>query len=174
MYKTDRKSAKLSIEEAAFKLNIATRTLCNYEAGKSIPPPETVLAMSEEYRSPKLTRWYCRTECAIGQAYCYELLNNVDLSPMAIITKYRQEEREAAEAIENLALLMLNRSNRASCTEDELEQIERWSLELLDLEHVIETLKLRLWSFIDVKGLVRKHNNKCIEKRYYVPEKTAC
>jgi len=166
MYKQTRKNAKLSIEEAAFQLHIAPRTLCKYEAGESLPRPETAKAMGEVYKTPSLTMLYCRKECAIGRAYCYEVLNNVDLSPIAILTKYRQEEREAHEALKNLAELMLNKHGREDCTEEELRELRRWTLEMLDLEHVIETLKLRLWDFLDVADLVNEHNQKCLEKRY--------
>lgn len=125
--------------------------------------------MGQVYKAPAMTMLYCRRECAIGRAYCYEVLNNVDTSPTAILTKYRQENREANEAVENLAVLMLNKRGRQDCTEEELQQIWRWALELLDLEHVIEVLKLRLWDFVDVRQLVEEHNRKCLGKRYYDP-----
>jgi len=125
--------------------------------------------MGQVYKAPAITMLYCRRECAIGRAYCYEVLNNVDTSPTAILTKYRQENREANEAVENLAVLMLNKRGRQDCTEEELQQIWRWALELLDLEHVIEVLKLRLWDFVDVRQLVEEHNRKCLGKRYYDP-----
>jgi len=85
---------------------------------------------------------------------------------MAILAKYRQEEREANEALERLAGLMLNKRSGRDCTETELKEIWRWSLEMLDLEHVIETLKLRLWDFLDVAALIREHNLKCLDMRY--------
>jgi transcriptional regulator with XRE-family HTH domain len=169
MYKQARKQAGLSIEEAAFRLHIGTRTLCKYEAGETLPAPEVALAMGQLYRAPALTMLYCRKECAIGRAYCYNLLNNVDLSPIAILSKYRQEEREAHEALERMTELMLNKRGRDDCTEAELRELYRWALEMLDLEHVIETLKLRLWDFLDVRQLMAEHNRKCEEKRYYDP-----
>jgi len=167
MYKQTRKQARLSIDEASFQLHIAPRTLCKYEAGESLPSPETALAMGKVYKAPVLTMLYCRKECAIGRSYCYDVLNNVDTSPAAILTKYRQEEREAHEALEHMAELMLNKRGRKECTEVELKELYRWSLEMLDLEHVIETLKLRLWDFLDVADLVKDHNRKCLEKHYY-------
>lgn len=169
MYKQARKQAGLSLEEAAFRLHVGVRTLCKYEAGETLPSPEVALAMGQVYKAPAMTMLYCRRECAIGRAYCYEVLNNVDTSPTAILTKYRQENREANEAVENLAVLMLNKRGRQDCTEEELQQIWRWALELLDLEHVIEVLKLRLWDFVDVRQLVEEHNRKCLGKRYYDP-----
>lgn len=170
MYREARKQARLSIEEAAFQLHIAPRTLCKYEAGETLPGPETALAMGQVYKAPALTMLYCRKECAIGRAYCYDVLNNVDTSPVAILTKYRQEAREAAEALERLAEIVLNKQGAQDCTEAELKELHRCAHEMLDVEHVIETLKLRLWDFMDVSELVRDHNLKC-QKRRYVDEK---
>ncbi|UNC91656.1 helix-turn-helix domain-containing protein [Candidatus Contubernalis alkaliaceticus] len=128
--------------------------------------PEDALQLSDILDCPTLTMVYCRKQCVIGHRYCYDVLNNVDLSPTAILTKYRMEEREAAEALEVLAELFLNKRDKGDCTEGELTQIGKWAQELLDLEHVIETLKLRLWDFLDVGQLVKEHNQKCFEKRY--------
>ena len=90
MYKTSRKSANLSIEESAFRLHIAPRTLCKYEAGETVPGPEVVLAMSREYGKPEMTLTYCRENCAIGRAYGYEVLNGVDTSLVTVLGYPRQ------------------------------------------------------------------------------------
>jgi hypothetical protein len=94
------------------------------------------------------------------------VLNNVDTSPTAIITKYRQENQEASVAVEQLALLMLNKTGQDSCTGEELKQIWQLALELLDLQHVIEVMKIRLWDYVDVGDLVKEHNEKCAAKHY--------
>ena len=169
MYRYYRKRANLSIEEAAELLHIAPRTLCKYEADE-VAPNDVALKMAEVYKAPEVTVLQCKKKCPIGSRYCYELLNNVDTSPSAIINKYRQEDKESGEAIENLAILMLNKKGEADCAEEELKQIWRWSLELLDLEHVIETMKLRLWDFIPVDKLIAEHNKKCIDKCYVKSE----
>ncbi|SDZ18957.1 helix-turn-helix domain-containing protein [Tindallia californiensis] len=170
MYRTARNGKKLSIDEAAKRLFISARSLSNYELGTQKPSPDVAIQMDRVYEDPKLSAWYCRNECAIGQQYCYDLLNNVDLSPMGILTKYRQEEAEAHEALEKIALLLLNKRNKKDCTDQEIKELERWSQEMLDLEHVIETLKIRLWDFLNVADLVRDHNEKCKRKKYVVDE----
>lgn len=161
-----RKSAGLTQEQAAKKMFMAKRAYQYLEYGERDMSPDEVLKLSRVLNCPQLTAVYCRKNCAVGKRYCYDVLNNVDLSPMAILAKYRQEEREANEALERLAELMLNKRCEKDCTKEELQEIWRWSLEMLDLEHVIETLKLRLWDFLDVAALVREHNLKCLEMRY--------
>lgn len=161
-----RKAAGMTQEQAAQKMFMAKRAYQALEYGEKDMTPDEALKLSRVLDCPTLTMVYCRKKCAVGKRYCYDVLNNVDLSPMAILAKYRQEEREANEALERLAGLMLNKHSGRDCTETELKEIWRWSLEMLDLEHVVETLKLRLWDFLDVAALIREHNLKCLEMRY--------
>jgi transcriptional regulator with XRE-family HTH domain len=172
MYREARNHAGLSIERAAEAIHCAPRTLCKYEARETRPSPEIALTMGRAYNAPALTMLYCRRECAIGQAYCYDVLNNVDLSPTGILTKYRHEAKEAHEALEQLTILLLNKHGKTDCTDAELKEIWQWSLEMLDLEHVIETLKLRLCDFLDVAALIEEHNDKCQKKKYVCMKKS--
>ena len=163
-------STGLTQEETAKRMYMTTRNYQNIEYGSPMSPEQAV-RLGEILKCPQITMAYCRRACEVGQRYCYDLLNNVDLSPMAILAKYRQEEHEAHEALEQMMVLMLNKHNASDCTDEELVELWRWSLEMLDLEHVIETLKLRLWDFIPVDKLIAGHNQKCIEKHYVDPAK---
>ena len=42
-------------------------SLKDYETGKTIPSPDTVLAMSETYKTPELKWMHCSTMCPIGR-----------------------------------------------------------------------------------------------------------
>lgn len=170
MYRVARESSGLSRARAAEELYICERTLAKIEHGEITPAPEVADRMNEVYGLHHLSMWYCKNECPIGQKYCYEILDNVDLSPMAIFAKYRQESNEAYEALDMLTNLLLNKKDKHNCSEDELNEIRRWGHELLDLEHVIETFKLRLWDFLDVKDLIKEHNEKCFKKGYVKKE----
>lgn len=164
-----RKKAGLTQEQVAKQMFLGVRQYQRLEYGEQEMTPEEALRLGDALECRQITMVYCAKMCAIGRRYCYHVLNNVDLSPTAILTKYRQEEREAHEALENMAVLFLNKRGKDDCTDSELQELHRWSLEMLDLEHVIETLKIRLWDFLDVTKLVQEHNTKCIEKRYYDP-----
>lgn len=157
-------------EETAKRMYMTTRNYQNIEYGGPMNPDQAV-RLGDILECPQITMAYCRQSCAVGKKYCFELLNNVDLSPMAILAKYRQEEGEAHEALEHMLVLMLNKRGAGDCSEEELAELWRWSLEMLDLEHVIETLKLRLWDFLDVAKLIKAHNQKCLEKHYVDPAK---
>ncbi len=176
MYKQARKKTGLSIEEAAFQLHIAPRTLCKYESDDPRDPrprPETVLSMGLAYKTPVLTMLYCRHECAIGRRYCFDVLNNIDVSPVAILTKYRHEKREFNEMLERMTEILLNKRGKDDCTEEEIGFLKKAFLEALDVEHVIETLKIRLYDFLDVAELINEHNQKCIDCGYYDPKQPA-
>ena len=61
-----RKHAGLTQEEAAYQLNIATRTLAYYETGR-IPPDDIVAHMVQIYQSPALGYAYLSSESAVGR-----------------------------------------------------------------------------------------------------------
>lgn len=166
-----RKRAGKTQEQTSRAMFMGLRQYQRLEYGEQDMTPDEALKLSKVLDCPTLTMVYCKKSCSIGKRYCFDLLNNVDLSPTAILTKYRQEEREANEALEHLSEIMLNKTNREDCTDEELKLLWRWALEMLDLEHVIETLKMQLWDFLDVAALIREHNMKCHDKRYVDREK---
>jgi transcriptional regulator with XRE-family HTH domain len=67
MYREARKVAGLTLEEAAWRLAVAPRTLGKYESGELAVPPETVIRMGETYDEPELLPWHCSAKCPIGR-----------------------------------------------------------------------------------------------------------
>ena len=169
------KGARERIEKTQYtvakELHMSLSNYRRYETGELPLNTELVVKLSKILNCPTLTAIWCRKGCAIGHVFCFEILNNVDLSPTAILAKYRQEEREAHEALDTMLEIILNKQGAEDCSDEELARLWMAALEMLDLEHVIETLKLRLWDFMDVGELVAEHNRKCKEKRYYDPKK---
>lgn len=166
MYKDARKQANLPIEEAAFRVHVAPRTLSKYEAGETVPPPEVVLAMSREYRQPEMTLTYCRQNCAIGKAYGYEVLNAVDTSMVTVLAKLMDEMDEARGLLGRAMALAINRMEREAFTDGEWREFSGAVLEFLDVEHNIEVLKLALGRICDVSELIEMHNKKCRDSGY--------
>jgi transcriptional regulator with XRE-family HTH domain len=171
LIKGARERAGLTQATVARAVHMSISNYQRYENGVLPLNTDLVVKLSRILNRPTLTMVWCRKGCDIGRLYCFEILNNVDLNPTAILTKYRQEEREAHEALENMALLFLNKKGAADCTDAELRELYHWALEMLDIEHVVETLKMRLWDFMDVEELVRDHNRKVVDKHYYDPKK---
>lgn len=73
MYKTARKEAGLSLEEASFRLHISRKTLVNYENGDSPIPSDIVYRMAIIYGKPELLVNHCAKNCPIGQLITQEL-----------------------------------------------------------------------------------------------------
>lgn len=76
MLRTARNKAGITREEAAHRIYIGTRTLADYELGRTIAPPDVVMRMAEVYREPTLPADYCAKVCPIGQvlAHCVDRL----------------------------------------------------------------------------------------------------
>ena len=66
IFSASRKRADLSQEEAAWKLNISTRTLSDYENGANIPG-ETIVKMMEVYSDRQLGMEYLTQIEAVGK-----------------------------------------------------------------------------------------------------------
>jgi len=167
MYKRARNQSGLSLDEASFRVHIGRKSLCNYEKGKRIPPPDVVLNMSEVYGDPAMTLRYCR-ECPIGQKYSYEVLDNVNLDPATVVLKLVSEYREAGQVLDRLQELTVNKNRQEDFVEDEWQEYMKGIHELLDLEHNIEILKISISKWCDIGELIGEHNQKCRDKKYVV------
>jgi len=166
MYKEARKAAGLSIEEASFRLHIAPRTLCKYEAGDVVPPPEVVLEMSKVYGRPEMTQVYCKRNCAIGRAYSYEILDAIDDSLPAVILKLAVELEEARQLFNRLMIVSVNKQKREDFSQGDWAEFSQIVQEFLDVEHNVEIFKLAIGRIVDVAEFVEVHNNKCRDNGY--------
>lgn len=166
MYREYRKNAALTVEEAAARIHIGSRTLNKYEAGDGIPTPDVVLGMAKVYGVPWLTQIYCKECCAIGQAYSYEILDNVNLDPASIMLKLITEMQEAQDSLSRLLQLAVNKNSMSDFKPEEWREFCSCLHEFLDVVHNIETLKISLGKWCDVSELIGQHNRKCIDKGY--------
>lgn len=171
MYRGAREAAGLSREEASFRLHIGSRTLSNYESGETTPPPDVALAMSREYRVPWMTQLYCKEHCAIGHAYSYDVLNNINLDPPTVLLKLLGEMKEAEEVLNQMMLITVNKNRREDFTPEEWTQFINCLQEFFDVEHCIETFKISLGRWCDVSELIHNHNQKCWQRGYIKKEK---
>lgn len=127
-----------SREMAAELLGVSVSTLANYELGitKNIPP-DSVVMMSDLYRTPELRNHYCKHECPIGKnlpmatkesglhGITVKILNNLD-----------------DENIKEMKKSLLSIAADGEITPDEREEFERIVLSLESLECVISELRI--------------------------------
>lgn len=80
MLKTARNAAKLSREEAAHRLYIGSRTLADYESGRTVAPPDVVMRMAEVYGEPAfIVREMIELEWQIGELKFFALRQGIGI-----------------------------------------------------------------------------------------------
>lgn len=135
MYRIARKEADLTLEEAAWQLNVAPRTLGKYESGELRVPPETAIRMGHVYNMPELPLNHCAKHCAIGQIYhpVFELGN--------VATGTLQLMRELRDVNERMGALV-NIAADGHISPEELTEFETILQELAELGEAIERMRL--------------------------------
>lgn len=134
MLRDARNAAKLSREEAAHRLYIGTRTLADYESGRTIAPPDVVLRMAEVYQEPTLMADYCSNVCPIGQ----KLAHTVNKAEFATtVVRILKEFADVKGLLDNLIRIAAN-GQVDPHEEAEFAAIVR---EMIDLERQIGELK---------------------------------
>ena len=83
IYKTARKAAGLTQEQAAELLHVSVRSLTEYEAGRTIPPDDVVCRMVEVYNTRYLAYLHLKNSTEVGRRFLPEL-HLVDL-PMSVL-----------------------------------------------------------------------------------------
>lgn len=148
MLKTARNAAKLSREEAAHRLYIGSRTLADYESGRTIAPPEVVMKMAEVYGEPALTADYCAKVCPIGQV----LAHSLDRSEFAVTVL--RVLREFAD-VERLKDKLICIAADGELHDHEVDEFEAIMKEMVELEKRIGELKyFALRQGIEVKEIM--------------------
>lgn len=160
VYKDARLAKGLTLEEAAELIHCTSRTVWAFENEKN-PDAYYVSMMAKTYDKPELTLFYCKNNCPIGRDFSYELLDNIDLNITTILTKLNIEMKEAQGVMNSLISQSINHE-----FENNMEKFEEDLQELLDVEHNIEILKIKLHQWLDVKKITNIHNEKCIERNY--------
>jgi len=148
MLRAARNAAGLSREEAAHHLYIGTRTLADYESGRTVAPPDVVMRMAEVYRQPELTADYCAKVCPIGQV----LAHSLDRSEFAIsVLRLLKEFDDVKKLLNDLTRIAADGQVNAH-EMDEFREIMR---EMIELERQIGELKFfALRQGVDVKEIM--------------------
>ena len=134
MLRKARNRAKLTREEAAHRIYIGTRTLADYELGRTIAPPDVVMKMAEVYREPTLPADYCATVCPIGQV----LAHSINRSEFAItVLRLLKEFADVERLKEKLVSIAAD----GELQQHELDEFEAILKEMVELEKRIGELK---------------------------------
>lgn len=133
MFRTARNAAGLSREEAAQRLYVGTRTLSDYETGRTIAPPDVVMRMAEVYQEPELTADYCSKVCPIGQVLAHSLeRSEFAVTVLRVLKEFADVEQLKDRLIHIAADGKLCRQEQAefAAIMREMVELERWICEL--------------------------------------------
>lgn len=134
MFRTARNAAGLSREEAAHRLYIGTRTLADYESGRTIAPPDVVMRMATVYQEPELPADYCSKICPIGQVLAHSLeRSEFAVTVLRVLKEFADVERLKEKLVCIAADGELHRH--------EVDEFETIMKELVELEKQIQELK---------------------------------
>ena len=116
------------------------------ESERSMPHPDEVLLMSDQYKHPSLCNYYCANQCPIGQQYVPEIkikdLSQIVLETIASLNSMqRQKER----------LIEITVDGKISG--DELADFVHIQEELENISIAVETLQLWCERMLDTGAI---------------------
>lgn len=134
MLRTARNKAGLTREEAAHQLYIGTRTLADYELGRTIAPPDVVKQMAEVYREPGILQDYCSILCPIGQILAHSLnRSEFAITVLRLLKEFADVERMRDD--------LVHIASDGRVNPHEVEDFKTIIKELIELERQIGELK---------------------------------
>ena len=149
VYQRTREAQGLTREEASGLLvTMSPERIEKIENERSMPHPDEVLLMSDQYQQPSLCNHYCANQCPIGQQYVPEIkvkdLSQIVLETIASLNAMqRQKER----------LIEITVDGKISG--DELADFVQIQEELEKISIAVETLQLWCERMLDTGAIDR-------------------
>ena len=149
IYQRTREGLGLTREEASALLGtMSPERIEKIENERSMPHPDEVLLMSDQYKHPSLCNHYCANQCPIGQQYVPEIkvkdLSQIVLETIASLNAMqRQKER----------LIEITVDGKISG--DELADFVQIQEELEKISIAVETMQLWCERMIDTGAIDR-------------------
>ena len=150
IYHTTRESLKLTREMASELLeSIAPERIEKIENERSMPHPDEVLLMSDQYKHPSLCNYYCANQCPIGQQYVPEIKVK-DLSQIVL------ETIASLNAMQRLKERLSEITVDGKISGDELADFVQIQEELEKISIAVETLQLWCERMLDTGSIDRE------------------
>jgi hypothetical protein len=102
IYQRTREALDLTREEASDLLvTMSPERIEKIESERSMPHPDEVLLMSDQYKHPSLCNYYCANQCPIGQQYVPEIkvkdLSQIVLETLASLNAMQKKKERLIE-----------------------------------------------------------------------------
>ena len=149
IYQTTREGLKLTREAASELLEtISPERIEKIESERSMPHPDEVLLMSDQYKQPSLCNYYCANLCPIGQQYVPEIKVK-DLSQIVL------ETIASLNAMQTKKNRLIEITVDGQITGDELADFVYIQEELEKISVAVETLQLWCERMLDTGAIDR-------------------
>ena len=136
IYQLNRERLELTREKASELLeSVTSDRIEKIESGKSLPPPDEVLAMSKCYQNPLLCNYFCSEECPIGRQYVpkveSKMLSQIVLEMLASLNSIDKKKNRLIEITAD-----------GEVSDDELKDFVAIQEELEQISLTVESLQL--------------------------------
>ena len=149
IYQTTREGLKLTREAASELLEtISPERIEKIESERSMPHPDEVLLMSDQYKQPSLCNYYCANQCPIGKQYVPEIKVK-DLSQIVL------ETIASLNAMQTKKNRLIEITVDGQITGDELADFVYIQEELEKISVAVETLQLWCERMLDTGAIDR-------------------
>ena len=136
IYQRTREALDLTREEASDLLvTMSPERIEKIESERSMPHPDEVLLMSDQYKQPALCNDYCANQCPIGQEYVPEIkikdLSQIVLETIASLNSMQKKKERLIEITVD-----------GQISDDEIADFVFIQKELEKISIAVETLQL--------------------------------
>ena len=149
IYQRTREGLELTREQASeLMVTMSPERIEKIENERSMPHPDEVLLMSDQYKQPDLCNYYCANQCPIGAQYVPEIkikdLSQIVLETIASLTAMQKKKDRLIEITVD-----------GEITDDELEDFVQIQQELEKISVAVETLQLWCERMLDTGAIDR-------------------
>ena len=147
IYQRTREGLDLTREQASeLMVTMSPERIEKIENERSMPHPDEVLLMSDQYKQPDLCNYYCANQCPIGAQYVPEIkikdLSQIVLETIASLNAMQKKKDRLIEITVD-----------GEITDDELEDFVQIQQELEKISVAVETLQLWCERMLDTGAI---------------------
>ena len=149
IYQRTREGLELTREQASeLMVTMSPERIEKIENERSMPHPDEVLLMSDQYKQPDLCNYYCANQCPIGAQYVPEIkikdLSQIVLETIASLNAMQKKKDRLIEITVD-----------GEITDDELEDFVQIQQELEKISVAVETLQFWCERMLDTGAIDR-------------------
>ena len=150
IYQRTREGLELTrVQASELMVTMSPERIEKIENERSMPHPDEVLLMSDQYKQPDLCNYYCANQCPIGAQYVPEIkikdLSQIVLETIASLNAMQKKKDRLIEITVD-----------GEITDDELEDFVQIQQELEKISVAVETLQFWCERMLDTGAIDRE------------------